>query len=272
MSKNPRATRRKAAYRAKVATLRKLVSGFDAATWTKLIDAKPRTAKAKKARAAKLAKVSRTYSKLKPYLQRSHKIVKPRSARQVAALAEYANVPKVKGLRAVPVATAFPKKLKVKIDRTGQVTLTRGKRYKEVLYKFPRRPKAKKVKGKFITAGEDAIAMMEALLPSLKPGLYVLQTRSQDLIPITADRDSLLREMRRFVFRYEANSPGFMEHLIGVKWLAHTAETAMKRQKEILTARSEAQLRRSDAKRERAAREARRLGKISKRARATGRR
>ena len=264
-------TKRSAAYRQKVATLRKLVSGFDAAAWNKLYDSKPRTAKAKAVRKSKMAKVSRTFAKLKPYLQRSHKIVKARGAKKVRAIADYANVPKVKGLRAVPVATDFPKKLRVKVDRAGRVTVSRGKRYTEKVFKFPKRPRTHKVKGKLITAGEHAIKMLEQMLPTLKPGLYVLQTRTQDLIPITADRDSLLREMRRFVFRYESSAPDFMQHLVGVKWLAHSAESALKRQKEIRSARTEAARQRQDARREAAAREARRLGKISKRARATGR-
>lgn len=267
-----KATRKAAAFRSKVATLRKLVSGFDSAAWSKLYAAKPRTAKTKKKRAAALAKVSRTYAKLKPFLQRSHKIIKVRSKKKLAAIAEYANVPKVKGLRAVPVATAFPKKLRVTVDRKGQVTLTRGKRYKEVIYKFPKRPRTQKVKGKFLTAGEHAIKMLEEMLPTMKPGLYVLQSRSQDLIPVTADKDSLLRELRRFVFRYESSAPDFMQYLVGFKCLAHTAETAMKRQRELTDARTEAKRRRVLAGREAAAREARRLGKISKRARATGRR
>ncbi len=263
---------RLAAYEAKLAAVRQYVAGFDAKELNDLYTRKPRTAKTKAARSAKLAQISRTYNKLKPYLQRSHKRVKPRNADHVAAIAEYANVPKLKGLRAVPVATEFPKKFKVSVDRKGQVSATRGKRYKEIIYKFPRRPKPHKTKaGKFLTAGEHAIAMTEAMLPTLKPGIYVLMTRSQALIPFTADRESLLQTMRSFVFRYEKNAADFMELLVGVKWLAHTAETAMKRQAEIKAARSEAARRRLDSKRLQNERAAKKLGRISKRARATGR-
>ena len=267
------AQKRQADYALKLKTVREFVGGFDAAEWAKLYAKKPRSEKGKKARAAALAKVRRTFNQLKPYIQRSYKKVKPRSARQVAAIADYANVPKIKGLRAVPVATEFPKKFKVTVDRKGQVTATRGKRYKEIIYKFPKRPRAHTPKGgKFVTAGEHAIAMTEALLPTLKPGIYVLMTRSQVLVPFTADRESLLQTMRSFVFRYEKNAADFMEQLVGVKWLAHTAETAAKRQREIRAARTEAKRRRLDVKRINAELAAKKLGKLSKRARATGRR
>jgi hypothetical protein len=274
-TKRPAAPRRSVDYRIRLAAVRQLVEGFDAKKWTDLYEKKPRTPATKKARARDLARLRRKYAQLKPFLQRSYKIIRPRKPEHVAAIAEYANVPKVKGLRAVPVATEFPDKFKVRVDRKGQVIATRGKRYKEVLYKFPKRPRAHTVKAgrakKFVTAGEDAIAQMQALLPKLKPGIYVLMTRSQVLVPFTADRDSLLQTLREFVFRYEKNAADFMRELVGVKWLAHSAQAAMKRQKEIKAGRTEAQRRRQDAKRMMAERTAKKLGRISKRARATGR-
>lgn len=271
--KIPTAQKRYAAYQLKLKAVRQFVAGFDGKAWADAYTRKPRSDNGKRERAKQLAKVSRTYSKLKPYLQRSYKVIRPRKAENVAAIADYANVPKLKGLRAVPVATEFPDKFKVTVGRNGQVTATRGKRYKEVIYKFPRRPKTHELKsGKTITAGEHAIAMLEAMLPDLKPGIYVLMTRSQNLVPFTADRDSLLRIMREFVFRYEKNAADFMQLLTGVKWLAHSASAAAKRIREIKEARTEASRRRLVAKRINAEQTARQLGRISRRARLTGRR
>lgn len=273
MAKKKAAAKRLTNYRIKLKAVRQFVAGFDAKAFDDLYSRQPRTELAKKKRRAQLAKLSRTHAKLKPYLQRSYKVVRPRSARALAAVADYANVPKVKGLRAVPVATDFPKKFKVSVDRKGRVTATRGKRYKEILYKFPRGPRAHTDKdGKFLTTGEHAIAMMQAMLPTLKPGIYVLMTRTQSLVPFTADRDSLLQTLREFVFRYEKGAADFMQMLVGVKYLAHSYGGALKRQSEIKQARSEAARRRLDARRLEYERTAKKLGRISKRARATGRR
>jgi hypothetical protein len=276
-----------------LATVRKFVGGFDAKTLDAAYARKPRTENGKKQRRAALAKVARTYKKLQPFLQRSHKRVKPRNPKHVAAIAEYANVPKLKGLRAVPVATEFPKKFKVKVDRKGRVSATRGAGFKEVLYKFPRKPRAHVVGGKFITAGEDAIAMAEAMLPTMKPGLYVLMSNLHDIIQFTADRESLLQTLRSFVFAYEKTAADWMPYLKGFKYLARSYDAARKRLKTIETIRFEARgnrrtvqqkweaqvkantefkRRMRDRKRIKAEQSAKKFGKQSRRAKLTGRR
>ncbi len=293
VKKVPTGTKRQAAFARKLAAVRDFVGGFDAKTLDGAYARKPRSENGKQQRRAALAKVARTYAKLKPFLQRSHKRVKPRNPEHVAAIADYANVPKLKNLRAVPVATEFPKKFKVSVDRKGIVTARRGKQYKEVIYKFPRKPRKYVTKGgALVTAGEDAIAMTQAMLPTMKPGLYVLMTRTQDLIPFTADRDSLLQTMREFVFRYGTHAAEWMQYLSGFKYLAASYEAARKRLKTIQTMRIEARgnrrslqkkweaqvaatnefkTRMADRKRIKAEQTAKKLGRITKRARATGR-
>jgi hypothetical protein len=271
--KIPAVAKRQATFNQRLKTVRGFVAGFDSDKWAKLYNSKPRTEATKAKKRAALAKVNRVFKQLKPFVQRSYKVVRPKNAARVAALAEYANVPKVKGLRAVPVATDMPKKLKVGFNSKNQVTLSHGAHHKEVVIKFPRRPRSHTTaRGKFLTAGEDALQMTEALLPTMKAGRYVVLTRSQTLVPFSADKGQLMQLMRSFVLSYEGGAPELIRNLIGFKWLARSNKAAQDRINAILAARSEAGRRRVDQRREQLAKEAKRLGKISKRARATGRR
>lgn len=261
-----RVGKRASSYSYKLTTLRKIVSGFDSKTFDKIYNAKPRT-KAGKARRAKiLAKVSSHFSRVRPFVHRSHKVVRVANRAHLEELRKHVGLTKLKGLRAVPVPTAKPKKTRVAFDRKGRLSITVGKR-EEKLFRFPHMPRD----------SDDAIAMLEAMLPELPYGFYLFATRHHFLLPTITERDQLLAGLRAFFYQYRG-SPEFLRLLYGVKWLARSAKPAMERRKLERTERGRAKLERKRIASERAARQiaamdkAFKRGGISKRARATGRR
>lgn len=278
---SPRAKRvgkRASNYSYRLTQLRKIVAGFDSKEFDKAYTAKPRTKAGKARRSAQLAKVRAHFSRIRPYVHRVHKVVRVRNKAHLEELRKHVGLTKIKGLRAVPVPTASPKKTRVKFDRKGRVSVVVGKR-EEKIFRFPHLPKS----------SDDAIAMVEAMLPELPAGFYVLATRHHFLLHGIIERDALPGELRAFFYQYR-QSPEFLKLLYGVKWLARSQHAAMERRKLERTERGRAKLERKRVASERAARQIaamdkafKRLGsmefvrgarrpRISKRARATGRR
>lgn len=265
-------------YQSKLKVLRQLSSEFDAKRFAAAFDTKPRTDKGKRERAAMLKKVSSTFKRVKPFVHRVHKVVSPRSARNLEELRKYAGFPPIKGLKAIPVATSKPATAKVTFDRKGRVSVTSAGRT-EKLFRFPHMPHD----------GEDAIEMVEKMVKKLPAGFYIIATRHHFLLGGAAgiyERERLAEGFRKFVYEYRA-SPEFLKLVYGLKWLAGTGETAQKRRHEMRTERGREKLERQRIREERAAREIAAmhkrltgkelphratLPKLTKRARATGRR
>jgi hypothetical protein len=278
-SKAARVGKRASAYSYKLATLRKIVSGFDAKSLDAIYTAKPRTKAGKAKRAKALAKVRAHFATIRPFVHRSHKVVRVKNKAHLEELRKHVGITKVKNLRAIPVPSAKPKATRVKFDKKGRVSVTIGKR-EEKIFRFPHMPKS----------ADDAIAMLEAMLPDLPYGFYVLATRHHFLLHGVIERDQLLGELRAFFHAYR-QSPEFLRLLYGVKWLARSAEAASARRKLERTERGRVKLERKRIASEKAARQIaamdkafkrlgsmehvkgkRRLPPLSKRARATGRR
>lgn len=266
-----RVGKRASAYSYKLAQLRKIVSGFDSKEFDKAYNAKPRTKAGKAKRSRQLAQVRSHFARVRPFVHRSHKVVRVRNKAHLEELRKHVGLTKLKGLRAIPVPTALPKKTRVKFDRKGRVSITTGQR-EEKLFRFPHMPKT----------SDDAIAMLEAMLPELPAGFYVLATRHHFLLHATIEREALVGELRAFFYQYR-NSPEFLRLLYGVKWLARSAKVANERRKLERTERGRAKLERKRIASEKAARQIaamdkafksarERLPRITKRARATGRR
>lgn len=267
-----RVGKRSSAYAYKLTTLRKFVSGFDSKEFSKAYEAKPRTKAGKAKRAKLLARVRSHFSTLKPFVNRSHKAVKVRSRRNLEELRKHVGLTKIKGLRAIPVPTGKPKATRVKFDRKGRPSVIVGKR-EEKIFRFPHMPRD----------ADDAIAMLEAMLPELPYGFYILATRHHMLLHGVIERDQLVSELRAFFYQYRS-SPQFLKLLYGVKWLARSAETADARRKAARSERGRAAMERKRIASEKAARaiakmdtyfksqRAAKLAPLTKRARATGRR
>jgi hypothetical protein len=276
--KAARVGKRASSYSYKLSQLRKIVSGFDSKELDKAYLSKPRTKAGKAKRAATLAKVRGHFSRIRPFVHRSHKVVKVANKAHLEELRKHVGLTKLKGLRAVPVPSAKPSKTKVKFDKQGRVTISVGAR-EEKLFRFPHMPKT----------SDDAIAMVEQMLPELPAGFYVLATRHHFLLHGIIERDALPGELRAFFYQYR-NSPEFLRLLYGVKWLARSQKAASERRKLERTERGRNKLERKRVSSEKAARQIaamdkafKRLGSmqyvtgkrrppISKRARATGRR
>ena len=266
-----RVGKRASSYSYKLQQLRKVVSGFDSKEFDKAYSAKPRTKAGKAKRAKQLAKVRSHFSRVRPFMHRSHKVVRPKTAAQLEELRKFVGITKVKGLRAIPVPTAKPKSTSVKFDKDGRVRISIGKR-EEKIFRFPHMPRD----------SDDAIAMLEAMLPQMPYGFYVLATRHHFLLHGTIERDQLVGELRAFFHQYR-QSPEFLRLLYGVKWLARSQETAETRRKLERTERGRQKLERKRINAERAAKQIaamdkafkshrQQLPKLTKRARATGRR
>lgn len=258
--------RKRIPYSQKLAALRRLESGFDAKRFDRKPGFYPKTAKARAERKKLGDKVARAFKRIAPFVHRPHKLVRVRNAENLKALKKFVGMSGFKNLRAVPVPTMRAGKLKVSFDKKHRVTLRDGQG-KWKFFPFPHAPRD----------GQDAIDMMEALMETLPGGLYILASRHHFLIPTVADRDSLASELRKFVFAYRA-SPEFLRLLVGVKWVSGSYERAQEIQRGLRSEREREKSERKRIKNERIARElasmdrAFKAGKISARARATGRR
>ncbi len=273
-----RVGKRASAYSYKLSQLRKLVSGFDSKEFDKAYKAKPRTKAGKAKRERQLAKVRGHFARVRPFVHRSHKVVRVRNKAHLEELRKHVGLTKLKGLKAIPVPTAQPKKTRVKFDRKGRPSVTIGKR-EEKIFRFPHMPKT----------SDDAIAMLEAMIPELPAGFYVLATRHHFLLHSVIEREALVSELRAFFYQYR-QSPEFLRLLYGVKWLARSQKAASERRKLERTERGREKLERKRVASEKAARQIaamdkafKRLGqmeyvrgarrpRISERARKTGRR
>lgn len=246
---------RASAYARKLKILREVSDRFDAKKLDNLYRSKPRTANGKRARATALKRVAATFQKVKPFVHRMHKVLKPRAGkhatRNLEELRKYAGFVKIRGLRGVPLETYTPKNTRVKFDRAGRVTVSVGKGAHK-LFRFPHMPRS----------GDEVIAFVEQMLKEkiLPTGIYVLASRHAFLIgggSIMADRDALLSQVRDFVHQYEMQNPEFIKLLFGVKWVAGSGERAFERRKMMATERGRQKQLRLDLKNERAAREIR---------------
>lgn len=277
-----RVGKRASAYSYRLKALRSVVSGFDGKEFDRAYNAKPRTKAGKAKRSRMLANVRAHFARVRPFVHRSHKVVKVRNKAHLEELRKFVGLTKLKGLRAVPVPTAKPNKTKVKFDRKGRVSVTVGKR-EEKIFRFPHMPKS----------SDDAISMLESTLPQLPFGFYVLATRHHFLLHGVIERDQLVGELRAFFHQYR-QSPEFLRLLYGVKWLARSERPANERRKLERTERGRVKLERKRVAAEKAARQIaamdrafKRLGQmehvrgsggkrrraaLSKRASATGRR
>lgn len=260
---------RAANYKLKLAKLREIVSTFDAKKFDKAFDAKPRTDAGRKARAAALRAVSAHYKRVKPFVHRVHKVVRPRTKAQLEELRKAVGLNRFEGLRGVPVPGVKASKIKVKFDRKGRVTVKEGAMTAK-LFRFPHMPRD----------GDDAIEMLEAMMSELPEGYYFMATRHHMLIHRGFDKGQLLEGMRQFVYNYQS-SPEFLKLMFGVKWVSGSLRKMRRMREQMQTERGREKLERQRIKAEKIAREisaqhrrltGRSLPKMSKRARATGRR
>lgn len=248
-----RVGKRASNYSYKLKQLRTIVSGFDSKEFDKAYSAKPRTKAGKAKRAKVLAKVRSHFERVRPFVHRSHKVVRVRNKAHLEELRKHVGLTKLKGLRAIPVPSPKPGKTKVKFDKAGRVSITVGKR-EEKLFRFPHMPRS----------ADDAIEMLEGMLPDMPFGFYVLATRHHFLLHGIIERDALVGELRAFFHQYRA-SPEFLRLLYGVKWLARSQKPAMERRKLERTERGRNKLERKRVASEKAARQIAAMDKAFKR-------
>jgi len=257
------------AYSYKLNKLREIVDRFDAKKFDTAIRSKPRTEAGKKKRAALLRQVSKSFERVKPFVHRVHKVVRPKTGAQLEELRKAVGLNRFEGLRGVPVPGIQPKKIKVTFDKKGRVTIKEGIMSAK-LFRFPHMPRD----------GDDAIEMLEEMIDELPDGYYYLATRHTMLIHRGFDKGQLLEGMRQFVYNYQS-SPEFLRLMFGVKWVSGSIARMRKVRQALQSERGRAKLERHRIKNEKAAREiaamhkkltGQKLPKLSKRARATGRR
>ena len=271
--KRTKASKRLARYQSKLDTLRKYVAGFDAAKYDKLYSTAPRTEGGKTAKRRSLARFNARFRQLKPFVTRALKRVEPRgknAALKIEALREYAGVPKIKGLRAVPVEITA-KTAKVTVSARGRVSVKQG-RVKETVYRLPRKPRNRTQRlpdgsKRFLTAGEDAREMIRAMINELpEDGIYLILTSEYTLIPTATDKAGLLKELDTLIHKYEGRgiAPWLMPKIFGVKRVMTSTKGFFNYAKELKAARTKAQRDRAESRRAQHERAAHRLARKSK--------
>ena len=285
MAKRPktthaRAKRLRTSYVERLALLRKASSAFDAAKWDTLYLKRPLSKRGKADKRRALSQLNGTYRKLARFVNRDFKFVRPKSKKNFETLRQYVGAPKLKGLRAIPVPTQA-KRLTVRFDRKGRPTL-REDGVDQKLFLFPHTPRPHVVQGplgtgKYQDAQDDAIAMLRDMLPEMPDGFYIFMSRHHFLIPEIHERDRLEAQVRAFYSNYN-NSPEFLSNFLGFKWLSDSDQDIFRIRKEMS---SERERNKAIRKRARVAKALKQVlamdkqfkrGKLSKRARATGRR
>lgn len=229
--------KRQVPYVEKLRVLRSVVSGFDAKKLDRLSLSKPRTARTRLEKRKALQKIARTYARLKPFVTRSFKAVRPKNKANLAELKKYVGISNFKNLRAIPVPTSAPGKTKVSFDKKHRVTVRIGRGYTERLYRFPHMP----------ADVDDAVAMLERMLPDMPAGQYVIATRHHFLIPTNAPKELLTEVLQEFWTQYAARSPEFIKLVFGFKWMGR-GDISRRRIEEIASERGRAQQARRDAR------------------------
>ena len=224
-------------YQNKLKVLRSILSGFDAKKLDSLQRSKPKTEKSRTARRAMLAKISRTYARIKPFVHRGFKAVAPPDKENFAELKKYVGINSFKGLRAIPVPTMRAKHLRVRFDKKHRVTI-KDEKHVEKFFRFPHAPRSV----------DDAVEMLEAMLPSMPWGVYIIATRHHFLIPTAADKGQLINELKSFWTNYGDKAPDFVRLVFGFKWIARAGEVALKRLHELKSERGRAKQARSEAR------------------------
>jgi len=231
--------KRAANYQYKLKVLCTILGGFDARKFETAQKSQPKTIKGRQARRAALQKVARTFARVRPFVHRGYKLVRPASKRNFDTLRRHVGITKFKKLRAIPLPT-IAKKVSVRFDKHGY-PIIREDGVGQKVFLFPHVPRSRYVKGtygagQFVDAEKDALHMLSQMLPRMPDGYYMFMSRHQFLIPFSADRDKLAEEVRRLYFKYEG-SPEFLGTFYGFKWLTDSEEQFAEMKKEMRSER-----------------------------------
>jgi hypothetical protein len=224
-------------YAEKLAVLRSILAGFDAKKFDTLPLVKPRTQRARVDRRRALQRVAKTYARVKPFVHRSFKAVTPKNKKNFDELKKYVGIWNFKGLRAIPVPATHPSKTRVTFDKNHRVSISEGS-YKSKFFRFPRMP----------SGVDEAVEMLEAMLPAMPAGHYVIASRHHFLIPTSAEKELLVDELKSFYTVYGAKAPELVRLIFGFKWIAGSADRAHKRLTELKTERGKARQHRREAR------------------------
>lgn len=217
--------KRAANYQLKLKTLRAILGGFDAQKFNTLQSKKPQTAKGRAARRRDMQKVAKTFERLRPFVHRGYKLVRPGKRVHFDSLRRHVGITRFKKLRAIPLPTVA-KKVTVRFDKHGR-PLIREDGVGQKIFIFPHVPRARFVgrgrQRRWIDAQADAQAMLKDMLPAMPEGIYVLMSRHHLLIPTSADRDQLEYKVSRLYAMYEA-SPEFLGTFYGFRYMTDSVE------------------------------------------------
>jgi len=226
-------------YKHKLKILRLALGSFDARRYDTALASKPRSDSARRARKQALDRVSRTYARLKPYVDRGVKFVRVKDPKRFESLRRVVGVVRFKRMRAVPVPTQA-KRLTVKFDRTGRPTISEDG-VKQKIFLFPHVPRSRVIherdgSRRLLDAQEDAVSMLKDMLPSMPEGFYILMTRHHFLIPYVAEKDRLEKQIRTLYNKYEG-TPELLKIFVGVRYITDSEEEVLRIKKELSSER-----------------------------------
>jgi hypothetical protein len=231
--------KRAAAYQLKLKTLRSILGGFDAKKFSTLQQSKPKTARGQAARRRDMQKVAKTFQRLRPFVHRAHKLVKPGKRVHFDTLKRHVGITNFKKLRAIPYPT-HAKKISVRFDKGGR-PLVRLDGVGEKMFLFPHVPRARFVKqpdgSRWIDAQADAQSMLAEMLPHMPEGVYVLMSRHHFLIPTATDRENLEWQTNKLYTDYEA-SPEFLSTFYGYRYMTDSYESWLHQKAVMVSERS----------------------------------
>lgn len=232
------------AFADKLRQLRQYVSGFDSDRWEKLYLYAPPAdmapdlrEQAQRERFRNIMQVTSKFALLKPYLTANKKRVVPKSPDKVQVLRQYAQMPNIKGLRAVPVEAADPSKLHVRFSKVTvkEPPTRKGKKprvrtvtkltvkegaFKQEFFPFPRTVKSIIQSEGYENLADEIVSMLEDMTPRLPKGIYIFRHKHFMMLEPKAYRDVFARRARIFFSTDSGEKHFVVSNLVGLIRLA----------------------------------------------------
>jgi hypothetical protein len=225
--------RRFLAYTERLRVLRKYVAGFEGDHWERMYLTREPSPDDEAQRRRNVNRVSAKFGALKPFLRGTKKAVAPKRAEDFEALRQYAQVPNIKGLKAVPIDAGDPRKLRVyfsnqrvtvppkgkekraSIKTVRKVTVKEG-HFQQEFYAFPRSIRSLIQTGGFENLADNITVMLHGMMRNLPEGTYLFKHKSYLLLDPRGERRIFAKRASIFFTTDSGEKEFVVSGLIGV--------------------------------------------------------